>query len=258
MRRPAWLDLALVAGLALLAGIMSLAEGPSAARTLLGIALVTFLPGYAVGEALLHGRDLGIAERLMFAVAVSLSFATVGGMLVFPLGGGSTLAWALLLVEPTVGACIIAALRRRRGVADAPSRPGPRLNPLEIVPILVALLLCGGSLMAARAAARTDTATVTQLWMLPSPESESGTVTSVRVGALGSATPGMTVKVTAGGRTLLEEVVDAVPGGSWERTVPVPADLAELPVRAALKDPGQGDETIRRVELWPRDTSAGP
>jgi len=257
VRRPSWLDLALVAGLALLAGITSLAESTSAARTLLGIALLTFLPGYAVGEALLHGRDLGIAERLMFAVAVSLSVATVGGMLVFPLGGGSTLAWVLLLVEPTVGACIIAAIRRRRR-ASVHSRLGHGLHPLEVVPILVALLLCGGSLMAARAAARIDTATVTQLWMLPSPESEPGTVTSVRVGALGSATRGMTVKVTAGGRTLLEEVVDAVPGGSWERTVPVPAELAELPVRAALKDPGQGDETIRRVELWPRDTSAGP
>ena len=128
VRRPAHADLLVAAALAVLAAFFALVAGiPTPARIVVAIPVVFAAPGYTVTEALLPRRDRGPVERVLLAVALSISVSVLGGLLLNLLPAGLTRTTQTLLLGVVTLAGAAAAAVRRRAVAsattDGASRP---------------------------------------------------------------------------------------------------------------------------------------
>lgn len=142
--------------------ILLLLDFPAAARTLLGVPLVLFAPGYAVVAVVLPRRfrpsgsgGLDGLERLVVAVGASVAVVVLGSLAVAPLfeGGLAAVPYRPLLAVTTGVLCCVAYARRRRrrateraGIVDPRSLGGegtPRIVDLALV---LAVLLAVGTL----------------------------------------------------------------------------------------------------------------
>jgi uncharacterized membrane protein len=111
--------------------------------------MVLVLPGYALAAALSPPGTLSRSERAVYAVALSVGAAALGGLVwqfAFELGRET---WALLLASITLAGCAIAQRRRTRQTPilnqnrPRPSRASPgrsRLSQLELPTALTALV----------------------------------------------------------------------------------------------------------------------
>src|SRR5947209_13497361 len=81
---------------------------------ILTLPLVLLLPGYALTSALLPRQTLGIAERLLLSLGLSLTIVILGGLVLnqTPFGLAKS-SWAVLLTGITLSACIVAFIRRQ-------------------------------------------------------------------------------------------------------------------------------------------------
>lgn len=105
------------------------------------VALALFLPGYAIAALAFPPGTLGPAERGVYAVALSISVAAVGGLLLQLAIGLDAVAWALLLVAVTV-ACGARAAQIGRLRWPSPPRSASGL------PLAVAAFLAAGAIAA--------------------------------------------------------------------------------------------------------------
>jgi uncharacterized membrane protein len=127
-------DLAATVGLALLATAAAFLAMPIALRTILGLPLVLFLPGYALVSAFFPARDGpdGVA-RIALAVALSLATVPVLGLAIdrspWPIDTRTVTAGLLTVV---VAASLVAALLRSR-LPDG-DRYAVRLAPMQLPP----------------------------------------------------------------------------------------------------------------------------
>lgn len=131
-------DLLVVAGAAVLTGAIVAVWPASPLRPVLGLALVGFLPGYAVVAALFpdrpsrwdggrgqatdegRGAPLPLVERVVVSVGVSVTLVALLGIGLSAAGAGLRFRWILsALPGLTVAACGLAAWRRYRGPAPA-------------------------------------------------------------------------------------------------------------------------------------------
>src|SRR4051794_2033534 len=113
-------DLMICSALAVVAMLLALLTpeiGP--ARALIGLPLVVFAPGYAIIAAAFPSDRLGMTERLLFSLGVSLAVAALAGLLLhWTALGLRPAAWAVALGNLTLVASLIALVRRwqtRRG-----------------------------------------------------------------------------------------------------------------------------------------------
>src|SRR5690242_15679363 len=75
-------DLALVAALAFLALIAALLSVPVGLRAPLLVPLVLFLPGYAVAANFFAPKTIGLTERGVYAIVLSIAITAVGGLVI--------------------------------------------------------------------------------------------------------------------------------------------------------------------------------
>lgn len=182
-------DLALLAAYAVTATtVLLVTDLPAVVRTLLGVPLVVFAPGYAAVATALPsrpaGRDRGglnRLERVVVAVGASLTLVVLVSLAVAPLydGGLATVPYRPLLGGITLGGSVLAYARRRRrpagdraGVVDPRRSLGPARTPSVVdVALVVAVLVAVGTLGYGFAVPResTDYTSVTLLT-----ENESG------------------------------------------------------------------------------------
>src|SRR6266545_3521769 len=119
MNRKAF-DLVICSALAAVAMTLALlAPEVGPARALVGLPLVLFAPGYAIGAAAFPAGRLGRIERLLFSLGASLAVAALAGLLLhWTALGLRPAAWAVALGNITMAAArqYAGAARRRHDV----------------------------------------------------------------------------------------------------------------------------------------------
>lgn len=229
-------------------------------RIFFALPLVLLLPGYALTAALVPGPALGLAERVLCSIGLSLAAAALGGLLLnLAPGGLRDVAWAALLGNLTLVASLVALVRRLR-LPLAPARVAPPLSQTQALLFgLSAVLVCGAVLVARDGAVQRPTAGFTQLWMQPSgvPGQER-----VRLG-LANMEPGAThyrLELHAGGDLAAAwPAIVLGPDQRWEEEVALPPALPGVttPLEAVLYRLDAPDTPYRRVTLR-EGSSAGP
>lgn len=167
------LDIFVASATALVAAVLALLVPPNIVLIrIVTLPLVLILPGYAFTSALFPNRSLGVPQRLVFSVGLSLLIVILGGLALnwTPFGLQAS-SWAVLLSSITLGASAVALLRRHRQSAPAAGwmqvanvgfawRQGMLMG-------LAALIVCGAVAVSIIGAARQTYPGYTQLWILP-------------------------------------------------------------------------------------------
>ena len=224
---------------------------------LLGLSLVLFVPGYALTAALFPPRTLGVAERLLFSVALSLVSTMLGSLALYWLN--VTLrptTWALSLAAVTYYASLIAWLRRR---SISSALPALNLSFAQAG----TLGLAGLAVVAALALARVASSPAglqgyTVLWILPTNGAEPP---GVRVGlsSMEFAPARYRLLVTVDGQPIYEwATIKLGPGESWEEFVPLAVQRANPgKIEATLYRLDNPGVVYRQVSLWQDQATGG-
>jgi len=214
-------DLVVIVGLVVLgaASLLPIFDGP--VRIGLALPLAIIAPGYAFLAACLPNAILGMEERALFAIGLSLALSVATGTILnYTDWGLERQSWAVALVATTGVATIVAWIRRRLA-------PGPRGSPSVSLPnrrqaifVVMAMFIAMTAVAVARiGAARAPTTQITQLWMLP----DTGTgVDSVVLGFRNLESSDITyrLRLTDGDIVLGEwDRIKLRSGDSWEKTI---------------------------------------
>ena len=251
-RRSADLAIAIAtASVALLA--IPLAADNTALRAVSGMLLVLVLPGYAMTAAGFPRPGLGLAERILFSVGLSLVVAVLGGFLLnwtpWGLQGGS---WLGLLWGTTLAASLVAFARRQRDPAVTANPVSPGLSRRQGLMLALAALGVVVALGFSRTPTPLDRSQgYTLLWMLPV---EDGRRNAVRLGvsSMESSVTHYRLELRVDGQTVHEwPSIGLAPGEKWESSAELLAgQTGRGLVEALLHRLDSPDRVYRHVTLW--------
>jgi len=246
-------DLLVVGTCAIMAGTLAvLAPDIFVFRLMFGLPLVLVLPGYALAAALFARQSLGVSERILFSVGLSLLVDIIGGLIVgslhWRLQNGT---WAVLLVGITLGASITAGIRRK-GSITAPSKFHLKLNARESLLLGLAVMVTLGAIGLARTPVPAkDVEGYTFLWMQTKSKAEP---TKVRVGinCMEFISTKYNLQISADGQIVREwNGIQLAPGEKWETTLTIPMDSSSARMVEALLYRLDAPKIVyRRVTLW--------
>jgi hypothetical protein len=222
-----------------LSAVLSMVLPANSIIRLIGaLPLVLFLPGYAITAALFPPRSLGIPERLLFSLGLSVSVTALAGLaLNLTPWGMQTSTWAIAVAGIVVSASAI-AWRRRRDAAITSAPVDLKFKPRFRDGLLLglAVLVTGAAIGLTRLpVAPNDVAGYTTLWMIPA---ATGSSTDFRLG-LTSAEFTETryrLQVSAGDRVVQDwPELSLKPGEAWETTIGLQNDqVVSGPITAEL------------------------
>lgn len=250
MRRNT-LDLLLVAGGAVAAlGLTLLGVDGGVLRVMLGLLLVLVLPGYALCAAAFPVVPLRRSDRWLFSIGFSLGTTILGGFVLnwSPWGLQRT-SWTLLLSTITLGACLVALLRRPVRAGGA-RRPALDLSIEQMLLFGIAGLTVVGAVLVARSeAAQRPAPDVVQLWIMPGEQANT-----VRVGIVtqGPVDEHYRLVLQRGGYTIREwPALSIARGDHWETSVELSQRQPGTgPLEAQLYRMGDPHVAYRQVALW--------
>ena len=246
-------DLVAAVVVAATCGVLTLlTPGDSAVRLVVALPLVFVLPGYAITAALFLRRSLRIPEQVLCSVGLSLVVVIMGGFaLHWTPWGLRAESWAIFLFCVTLGASVIARMRRRRGrpVAATPlnvgldSRQGLLLG-------LAALVIAAAVGLARTPMPPQGIQGYTLLWILPASD---GNPNAVRLGVSSREfTPTeYRLQVLVDGQIAQEwPALQLAPGEDWETAASVPGNSSNThTVEAMLYRLDAPNDVYRRVTL---------
>ncbi len=169
------LDLLLTIFIAVCNGCSALLPGlPVCIKILLALPMVFVLPGYILSNIFFQKRTFDIYQRLLSTLSLSLAVVILSGFLLNLLPGGlQTLSWTIFLAAFVIAGSLVVMLLRH----TLPRKFFPALR--FRLTLFQAFLLLGTLLLSATSLAYTKNgiaqqphALYTQLWMLPSQESD--------------------------------------------------------------------------------------
>lgn len=254
------IDVLIVAALALVAGALAFFTPSNwLPIRILALLLVFILPGYALTSALLPQRPLGVPERLVFSLGLSLSAVMLGGLLLnlIPLGL-NTSSWAVYLVSLTVVASAIAFIRQRR--QSLPNQEPSRVGHISFtfgqgLLLGLATLVVGAAVgLSIEGAQRQVRPGFTQLWIL----SANGTPhakNTVRLGVSNMEATGMEYHliVNMDGKVIKDwPSLDLAQNRQWETALALPptGHTGVARVEAMLYRTDVPTKIYRDVVLW--------
>src|SRR5258708_13001180 len=219
-------DIFEVVAITLVAAVLALLVQPDIALIrILTLPLVLVLQGYALTAALLPNRSLGVAERLMFSLGISLAVVILGGLALnwTPFGLRAS-SWAVLLAGIKPAASVVALVRRRGQSISAPGwlRVGNVGLTLRqgLLLGLAAAIVCGAVAVSIIGAERQPYAGFTQLWILPARGANAEKAVSLGVSNMESAAMEYRLAVTMDGKVVKEwPSIDLNPNEKWEATL---------------------------------------
>lgn len=222
-----------------LSAVVSLALPANSLIRLSGaLPLVLFLPGYAISAALFPPRSLGVPERLLFSLGLSVSVTALAGLaLNWTPWGLQTNTWAITLAAMVVAASAIAWRRRQTAaITNAPVdlKFKPRLRDGLLLGL--AFLVMGAAIGLTRLPVEPkDVAGYTTLWMIPA---ATGRSTDFQLG-LTSAEFTETryrLQVSVSDRVVQDwPELSLKPGEVWETTIGLQNDqVVSGPIAAEL------------------------
>ncbi|MBS1676790.1 MAG: hypothetical protein JST08_05330 [Actinobacteria bacterium] len=251
--RTARSSLDLLAAIALaLAGLAAALIGlPDWLRVVLLAPLALGVCGYAILAALLPDAELPPAERLVYAVVVSLVATALGGVVVGLFVALDRTVWAILLVALTIAAASV-ALWRRGGRAPGAGEGGHRLalpGPLSTLAVVaaVAVACVAVAISSAGAKRERDGYAFTALWAQPvDAVVGSGQAVAIGVDNHQGASARYRLVVRQGGATLAARGLVLANGGRFRLRVRSGAIAPADPVTVDLL---RGGAVFRRVYL---------
>lgn len=164
-------DLAIVLALAVLGAVLAVVPGDGWIEEGVLLVFILFLPGYAATAALFPPRSIPVAERTVYAVALSVALTGLSGVVVQLVLNLDRDTWIVLLMIMTAVGCLLAQLRRE-WLPPAETRIRLfRVNPAAIVMFLLAAALAGVAFSLSVTSTREMRADAqfAQLWILPAP-----------------------------------------------------------------------------------------
>jgi uncharacterized membrane protein len=214
------LDLASL--LALAGGYAAYTGAPVALRTVLGLPLVTLLPGYVLSK-LIFGARLARAERLLMSLALTLATDVLGGIAlsVGPWGIHAR-SWAVLLAGMTFALALLTLAlpsTRLRSDARIPWRPSRAFVPATLV-AMGCSAVCAIAIAADRRATPPPSwvSGYTLFWILPN--ADQRVEVGLESGELAATT--YRVELRSRGRVLARWSADDVdPSQTWRKTLRV-------------------------------------
>lgn len=225
---------------------------------ILTLPLVLVLPGYALISALFPRNLLGVVERLVFSLGLSLSIVVLGGLVLnwTPFGLRAS-SWAVFLAGITLGASAIALIRRRGQSVSAPGwlRVGNVGLTLRqgLLLGLAAVIVCGAIAVSIIGAERQSYAGFTQLWILPTAGANAENAFRLGVSNMESTAMEYRLAVNMDGKVVKEwPSIDLNPNEKWEVTlVLAPTRSAGVArVEADLYRAEAPTTIYRHVVLW--------
>lgn len=243
-------DLALVAALAFLALIAAVVSAPVWLRAPLLVPLVLVLPGYAVAANLFAPKTIGITERGVYAVALSIAITALGGLVIQLALGLGREVWAVFLAGVTLYASL-------RILVEGPSDPLSRPSSISwAIPVAAVAFLAAGAIatlavVSAGQGLRDAQAKIhfTDFWLLP--DGGAGTETnrlSVGLRSHEGQPSSYTLELTRSGEILSHQDLRLRAGEKWERSFSVSAAPRGVPVVAVLSRDGA---PYRRLNVVP-------
>jgi uncharacterized membrane protein len=222
-----------------------------AVRTAFALPLVFVTPGYCLTVAVFGRERLDGARRAVLTLAMSLSLAILGALVLdlLPFGVQAT-SWTILLAVTTWIAGAAAAARPR-----VPPRRGwtmPHLRLVDAAFLISAALIAAGAVAFARAPLSANNAQgYTALWMQPVPS----TTQAVRVGIVSGEleTVPYRLDLRVGSSVLYRRLITLEPGQQWQHVLQVrPLQVAaDSPIQARLYREDEGPGVYRLVRLGP-------
>jgi uncharacterized membrane protein len=247
------LDLVATASLALLGLLAALLEVEPAIRVVLALPMALLLPGYALAAVLLPRRSVPVAERAIYALALSIVVTVLSGVVVQLVLGLDRVVWAFVLAFVTVAICLRAE-RRRGGGASSGDRSLPSLPslapswPISLLAIVAAVGMAGWAISLASSGARNerDQYRFTELWVLPAGGSGAEDTVSIGVASHRRIRSSYHVRVASAGAVLATRIVQLDPGERWHTVLRVPGIGKRNPLEVTLRRKGS---VYRRVYL---------
>ena len=236
-------------------GIVVILLGVSnmAVRVIFSVPLVLILPGYTLMVASFPKNGLGVAERLLFSLGLSLAIAVLGGLALNRMPWGLRAdSWVVLLGSVTLGAGLVALLRHREYPAVDAGQLSAGLYVHRALLFGLAALVAAGAIAVARTGAlQQPRPAFTQLWILPADETDQGAV-RIGVRSMEPSAKLYRLQVEVSGRVVREwPLIGLEPGERWETTVLLPTERPETgTVEAVLFLPDLPLVAYRRVVLW--------
>jgi uncharacterized membrane protein len=195
---------------------------------------------------------LGIPERLLFSVGLSLAIAVLGGLLLnWTPWGLQAESWALLLGGTALSASGL-ALIRRRGFVVGPTIVGTGLGFPQILLLgLAALVVVVAVALARTPSSQQGLQGYTMLWILPSGDADQNTV-RLGVSSMEFTTVKYRLQVEVKGQIAHSwPVIELEPGEKWEMTIDLPTEqYGSQPVEAVLYHADTPGSVYRQVTLW--------
>lgn len=241
------IDLAAVAGYALVAAVAVWVLHLKGPGGLILAPLMVACPGYALVCAIEGRRRSDGLEIAVMTVALSFATAALGGLVLNALKLGLTAhTWSSLFLVVTVAAAAVAA-RRRLGAEALARCGGIRIRAL---PLLFAAAICAlvsaGSVIAIRSQRGQDRRTATvSLGVLAS---NGGSRLHISVVNADSGARRYRVRIDVGSRTTTSFSLALPSGGRWSGTRTVPRSVVGR-VRLELFSPVRSDSPLRTVIL---------
>lgn len=159
---------------ALVTALVSISAATSASptlRTLCGLLLVFYLPGYAILRAAFLRPRTGLAGAV-FAVGLSIAVTVFCGFVLHLARGMTPVGWPIALGAVTLAACCVAHLRDRpASLRKSKSSSHPALTSGRLVMMACAIAIAASAVMLARQQALAHPEfSYTELWMVPHAE----------------------------------------------------------------------------------------
>ena len=223
---------------------------------ILTLPLVLVLPGYALTSALFPNRSLGVPERLVFSLGLSLSIVILGGLALnwTPFGLRAS-SWAVLLSGITLGASAVALVRRQEQSMSAPGwlRVGNVGFTLRrgLLLGLAAAIVCGAVAVSIIGAERQSYAGFTELWILPAGGANAENAVRLGVSNMESTAREYRLDVNVDGKVVKEwSAIDLEPNKKWEATLVLLPTGSVTRVEADLYRADAPTTIYRHVVLW--------
>jgi len=198
--------------------------------------LVLFLPGYAIAALAFPPRTIGPAERGIYAVALSVAVAAVGGLILQLAIGLDRLSWAVLLGLVTA---VCGGWAVRLGRLPRPRSPRlPWALPFAVGAFAAAGLVAGMAIVSARDGQLESRARVhfTDFWIAPPRPAAAAPRAGTFLVGLRSHESGVSryaLRLSRGGLLLAEREAVLRPGGQrvWDFSTPAGPGLLVASLR---------------------------
>lgn len=225
---------------------------------ILSLPLVLVLPGYALTAAALPEQARGVPERLAFSLGLSLAIVILSGLLLnlMPFGLRSS-SWAVLLGSITLGASVVALVRRRGQSTSASGwlRVGSvGFTFRQGVLLGLAVIVVGGAVAVSIIGTEHQPYPgFTQLWILPASEANAKNAVQLGINNKELTVMEYSLVVNVNGKVVKEWFsIGLSPNEKWGATLVLPqaGHASAARVEADLYRADAPTTIYRHVVLW--------